>query len=76
MLIPMTAAVFFDTFPAVHTRGASFGRWADESDRVHCYYVNAAGQVGEVIYNPADTVSTYNVVDGWEADELKRLYNK
>ena len=76
MLTPIAGAEFADRFPASNELGTKFGMWADEAENVHWYYTNAKGEVGEVIYEPRTTKHAYNIVTGWEADELKRLYSR
>ena len=76
MLIPMNCEEFLNRFPAANQLNTGFGRWADESDRVHTYYTNAAGEVAEAIYEPRTTRHTYNRVCGEPADTLKRMYGK
>lgn len=76
MIVKIKCAEFMSRFPAANQLGSAWGRWADEADRVHYYYSNTAGEVGEIIYNPSDTVSTYGIVTGEPAIMLKSMYGK
>lgn len=76
MLTPLNSQAFFVRFPAANELGTGFGAWRDESDRLHTYYTNEAGDVAEVIYEPRTTRYTYNLVTGEPAERIKRENGK
>ena len=75
-MTPLDPHTFFGCFPAANELGTGFGAWRDESDRLHTYYTNEAGDVAEAIYEPRTTRYTYNRVTGEPAERIKRENGK